>query len=291
MDSTNGITSVTSLFVDSRDRLWIGTNANGFAVMERGEYRIWDRHDGLRSDSIRAFAEDEAGNIYVATTAGVAIVDGDMNMSMIAAPEIESAYVGKIRSGVDGRIYGLTQFGDLFRLKNGALEKYLSHEICRVKDVVGILPDPLNPGALYLGTEGSKICHGSIMDNFETMETVDASPLSYIEDIECIDGQLWICSNKGIGKIDDDGFHLLDNLPMDNKVTNVMTDYEGNLWFTSERQGVMKVVPNRFSNIFEQCELPEAVVNSSCMLDSRLFVGTDTGLIVIEDGKSWTASP
>lgn len=47
MDSTNGITSVTSLFVDSRDRLWIGTNANGFAVMERGEYRIWDRHDGL----------------------------------------------------------------------------------------------------------------------------------------------------------------------------------------------------------------------------------------------------
>ena len=40
MDSTNGITSVTSLFVDSHDRLWIGTNANGFAVKERGEYRI-----------------------------------------------------------------------------------------------------------------------------------------------------------------------------------------------------------------------------------------------------------
>ena len=29
LDSTNGITSVTSLFVDSKNRLWIGTNANG----------------------------------------------------------------------------------------------------------------------------------------------------------------------------------------------------------------------------------------------------------------------
>ena len=48
LDSTNGITSIRSLFVDSRDRLWIGTNANGFAVMERGEYRIWDLRDGLK---------------------------------------------------------------------------------------------------------------------------------------------------------------------------------------------------------------------------------------------------
>ena len=31
------MSSVRSLFVDSRDRLWIGTNANGFAVMNRGE--------------------------------------------------------------------------------------------------------------------------------------------------------------------------------------------------------------------------------------------------------------
>ena len=36
IDSTTGIASVVCLFVDSRDRLWIGTNDSGVAVMEKG---------------------------------------------------------------------------------------------------------------------------------------------------------------------------------------------------------------------------------------------------------------
>lgn len=37
MDSTNGLASVVRLYVDQKDRLWIGTNDNGVAVMDRGE--------------------------------------------------------------------------------------------------------------------------------------------------------------------------------------------------------------------------------------------------------------
>ena len=285
MDSTNGITSVTSLFVDSRDRLWIGTNANGFAVMERGEYRIWDRHDGLKSSSIRAFAEDGSGLIYVATTSGIAMVDTDMNMTMFADPKLESAYIRDMRLGADGLIYGLTQPGDLFALHDGALETFLARDDCRVQDVVGILPDPNRPGDLYLGTSGSLVCRGSFGDNFENVETTDAAPLAYVERMEYIDGQIWLCADNGIGNIDENGVHQLDNLPMNNSITHVMTDYEGNLWFTSTRQGVMKVVPNQFTNIYERYGLPAAVVNATCLLDNRLFVATDSGLTVIEDGE------
>ena len=285
MDSTNGITSVTSLFVDSRDRLWIGTNANGFAVMERGEYRIWDRHDGLKSSSIRAFAEDGNGDIYVATTSGIAMVDTDMNMTMLAVPELENAYIQDIRLGGDGLVYGLTKPSDLFTLRDGKLETWLSRDDCRVQDVVGILPDPNRPGDLYLGTSGSAIYHGRFKDNFEATETTDIAPLTYVERMEYIDGQLWLCGDNGIGNINDEGFHQLDNLPMDNSITHVMTDYEGNLWFTSTRQGAMKVVPNQFSNIYERCGLSEAVVNSTCMLENKLFVATDSGLTVIENGQ------
>ncbi|MBR0228898.1 MAG: HD domain-containing protein [Clostridia bacterium] len=291
MDSTNGITSVTSLFVDSRDRLWIGTNANGFAVMERGEYRIWDRHDGLKSSSIRAFAEDGGGAIYVSTTSGIAMVDADMNMTMLSAPELESAYIRDLRLGADGLIYGLTQPGDLFTLRDGALETWLSRKDCRVQDVVGILPDPKQPGDLYLGTSGSEVYRGSFKDSFEAVETTNVAPLAYVERMEFIDGQLWLCADNGIGNIGGDGFHRLDNLPMNNSITHVMTDYEGNLWFTSTRQGVMKVVPNQFSNLYERCGLPEAVVNATCLLGDRLFVATDSGLTVIENGKKLDSLP
>ena len=291
MDSTNGITSVTCLFVDSHDRLWIGTNANGFAVMERGEFRIWDRRDGLKSSSIRAFTEDDGGAIYVATTSGIAMVDTAMNMTMLTDPELEKAYVRDIRLGGDGLVYGLTQPGDLFTLRDGSLETWLSRDKCRVKDVVGILPDPKQPGKLYLGTSGSVVSHGNFADGFETVKNTDVAPLSYVERMEYIDGQIWICADNGIGNIDDKGFHRLDNLPMDNSITHVMTDYEGNLWFTSTRQGAMKIVPNQFSNIFERYDLSDAVVNSTSMLGNKLFVATDKGLIVIENGRKLSSLP
>lgn len=70
-----------------------------------------------------------------------------------------------------------------------------------------------------------------------------------------------------------------------------MTDYEGNLWFTSTRQGVMKVVPNQFSNLYERYDLPQAVVNATCLLENRLFVATDLGLTVIEDRKRLDSLP
>ena len=53
IDSTTGITSVVRLFVDSKDRLWIGTNDNGVAVMVQGESTLYNRAEGLKSSTIR----------------------------------------------------------------------------------------------------------------------------------------------------------------------------------------------------------------------------------------------
>ena len=38
LDSTQGVNSISCLYVDKQDRLWIGTNDNGLAVMENGEF-------------------------------------------------------------------------------------------------------------------------------------------------------------------------------------------------------------------------------------------------------------
>ena len=256
MDSTNGITSVTCLFVDSHDRLWIGTNANGAAVMERGEFTMWDKRDGLQSSSIRAITEDENGLMYIASTAGIAVVNLDMTLEPLDDPRLENIYIRDIRLGPDGLIYGITQAGDIFTLKDKQIVFWLSGEDCRVKGAISFLPDPEQPGKLYLGTESAEIFYGTLEQNFGDMDIRDVAPLSYVECIEYIGGQIWICARNGIGNLGESGFHLLDNVPMDNSVGHVMTDYEGNLWFTSTRQGVMKVVPNQFSDLYEHCGLP-----------------------------------
>ena len=75
MDSTSGITSIKCLYVDSRDRLWIGTNDNGVAVMEQGELRKWGKLDGMKSAHTRAITGDQDGTIYIATTCGIVVID------------------------------------------------------------------------------------------------------------------------------------------------------------------------------------------------------------------------
>ena len=101
--------------------------------------------------------------------------------------------------------------------------------------------------------------------------------------MEYIEGRLWICASHGIGVLTDGGIQVLEDLPMNNSIGHVMRDYLGNLWFTSTRQGVMKVVPNQFSDLFERYGMPTQVVNCTCMCEDKLFVATDAGLIVLDE--------
>lgn len=292
LDSTTGIANVRCLFVDSCDRLWIGTNDSGVFLMTKGQCRKWDKTNGLSSASIRAIAEDGEGCIYIAgVTAGIAMLDTELNLAELEDSRIDGKTVLELRRDSNGIIYGFTSEGDLLALKNGELIRYLGHDGCRVKDINSIMPDPEHPGRLYLGTQGSKIFYGDLENGFSSLGIQDIAPLSSVVDIEYINGQIWICAGNGIGRIDSEGFHMLKNLPMDSSLEQVMTDYEGNLWFASSRQGVMKVVPDRFSNLFERYDLPAAVVNSTCIYGRQLFMGTDTGLIVTEEGRTVDSIP
>ena len=128
MDSTGGLTSIKCLYVDGQDRLWIGTNDNGIAVMERGELKKWGKLDGLKSAHTRAITGDQNGMIYVATTCGIARIDPDGNLRMMEDEAIAEANMRDLRMGSDGIIYGLTNFGDLMKIKDGGLISFLSAE-------------------------------------------------------------------------------------------------------------------------------------------------------------------
>ena len=292
VNSTTGIANVRHLYLDSKDRLWIGTNDSGIFLMQKGKLDGWSRAEGLPSVSIRTFAEDGNGYIYAGgASSGVVVFDTKLKLTVMKDERLMGKNIPVLRSSVDGLVYGFTQAGDIFTLKDGKLNSFLDHEDCRAKGIHSIMPDPSRPGRLYIGTDKSEVYYGDLDTNFGTMGKKDISPLSSVNSMESINGQIWICAANGIGRIDAEGFHRLLNVPMNNAVEHVMTDHEGNLWFVSSHQGVMKVVRNQFSNLFERYELPETVVNSTCMLGSQLFVGTDDGLIVLDRNKAAESVP
>ena len=304
MDSTSGIASVVCLYVDSKERLWVGTNDAGLAVIEKGETRFFRMKDGLTSDSIREITEAPDGSIYVAMTKGVARINADMDIQIIDHYVIEGQYIRGISTGADGVIYGLTQKGEVFTIvAKGQTDSSYSASNIEVKyqyasnlgidSVASILPDPTDPKYIYLGTEGSKIYRVNLYGGKIDMEEYDVSPLTHINCMRKYGNTLWICADSGgVGAYENGHLRRLQGIPMDNSIDNLHRDYAGNYWFTSSRQGVMKVVPNRFTDVLKYYseELSKIgidddriVVNSTCLYGTKVLLGTDKGLIVLNE--------
>ena len=285
-----GITSVVSLFVDSKERLWVGTNDSGAGVLERGQWHLFNKENGLKSLSVRGIAEDEDGLIYLATTEGVALVDADLNVRLADAPQIREEYVRSIMLGPDNTIYALTIVGAVFTMKNGEVTRFCSPSDLGVSDIHSILPDPDNPGNIYCATKGSAIYYGEF--GRALLPLISIAPLSYVNSISKLGDEIWVCTDNGVGRVVDGKLIVLENLPMTTSIEGMMADYQSNLWFVSSQQGVMKIVPNRFSALYEQYQLPEDVVYTTCLLSGKLFIGTKTsGLLIMENRKILESFP
>lgn len=284
IDSTTGISSVCTLYVDSRDRLWIGTNDNGAAVMDKNEIKLYGKQDGLGSATIRAFCEDNNGEVYIATTHGISIVGTDGEIRTFDDPTLNTAYVRELMIGPDGTIFGVTIEGYVFSIApDGNVIGYDCSKI-GMEGVRAICPDYVNPGYVYFGTEKSEIYHVRFGKEIDKERTIYTGNLESINCIREIMGQLWICADNGIGFWSDGRMISMDGLPVTSAVDDMLADFQGNLWFASSRQGVMKIVPNRFADIFVEYGLPSSVVNSTCLCDGRLYIGEDKGLKVVGDG-------
>lgn len=280
MDSRTGVANVKCLYEDSLGRLWIGTNDGGAAVMENGEYTFFRMSDGLASDSVRAITEDPDGVIYIATTEGLTLIDQQMNLRNTDNPQIKGTYILEIRAGADGKIYGVTRAGEVFVMDGTRLTAFYADNRIGTGTIHAILPDPDNPGYVYLGTTESEIYYLRLGST--DIRVFDTSPVRDINSLEKIGDEIWYCADSGIGKINRNNVPVtLADVPMTTTVEQMITDYQGNMWFASARQGVMKIVPNQFTDVFDHNRIPSAVVNSTCYYDSKLFAGTDHGLVVV----------
>ena len=280
VEGSSVLASVECLYVDSRGWLWIGTNDSGVALLRDGQMTVWNRKDGFPGSSVKALAEDGGGNVYIGTTAGLMMFDSQLNLSRVEDERLSDAYIHHMRVGNDGVIYGIAEIGEVFTLRDGRVQRFYDKGEL-LKSASAILPDPENPGYVYIETEDSYVFHGNMEADLQEGEFHDLYPLTYAQQMEYIDGKLWICGRNGLGVLEEDGFVMLKDIPMNNSLTNLMTDYEGNMWVTSSRQGLMKIVPNRFTDMFDRFGIEEAVVNTTCLRDGVLFVGTDTGLVAM----------
>ena len=283
LDSSKGFANAKSLFEDSKGRFWVGTNDNGIVMSDNGVLTYYTYKDGLPASTVRGFAEDKNGVIYVALTGGVVCVDANMKMMVIDSPFIKDEYIIRIVADADGSIMGCTRSGGVFRIEDKRLTQFYTGDELGTGKVTTIFADPEKPGCAYLGSEKNKIYYGSFDSVFKEFDEI---PVEEAGGINCIDyacDRVWVILDGAIGYLDEEMDYVsLGKIPLNSGIETMTEDYQGNVWFTSSRQGVMKIVTSNFRDISAISGTNSEVINATCLLNGSLYVGTDKGLIILD---------
>jgi energy-coupling factor transport system substrate-specific component len=284
----NGITGVYALMTDSRGRLWISTNDSGVVVYENGAFYNFTVEDGLPANSARALVEAPDGSIYVGTTGSLCriwVEDGKLSDITVITNGAEYA-VSLTMYGE--KLIGAANSGNLFVLENDKLlykvEPHLDNTYYTCVSVVD--------GHLLVGTSESHVEELQIFRNMSvTSRRIELGGFINIRDIRaCGDGRVWICADNGIGYLKDDqernwSFYTQHYDGFDASILDIHEDYEGNIWFASQRCGIMKLSKGRFSDLFSLSGINPVSVNVVCEHEGSYYCGTDSGLVIVKEGR------
>ncbi len=284
LDPTDGLTSGRAIFEDSHERMWFGTNDNGVVVMQNGESRRFTYENGLPSSSIRTFAEGSDGNIYIGTTGGICYADGNYKLHPLDDIRINDKIISRLISDPDGLIYGCTNDGNIFTVRSGKIIDFYAGESLGIDKISTIYADNDHPGKVYLGTTANCVYYGDFGAPASALKKINVTPAGEVYWIMSACGRVWVTSENIAGYIDENfDFHVLHNIPMNNSIDMMTSDYQGNLWFASSRQGVMKLVANNFQNVSQMAGLELGAVNTTCLRGRLLYIGTDEGLYIVNE--------
>ena len=289
MNEYQSIKTVKCLYVDNEGRLFIGTNDNGLSIMINEEIsNVIEEKDGLPSDSIRCITRAHNSYYYVGTSEGMAVLSISDGLHQIKTfSEIEGA--SAVTSDLYNHIATVNSNGKLFLLNGLDIIGSTSDNSERYT-AVSFSPD----GLLFAATENNKVYVYAILDpdssakeygnlNFvlNQIRILPCGKLRHINSINFSDGTIFLTADNGAGYIEDGNFIELETGSFNNSIDHMQTDYQGNLWFSSSRLGLLKMCKSSFADIFQAAGLKEAVVNSVNKFKGELYFATDNGLEVI----------
>ncbi len=284
IQSTDGLTSGRFLFEDKSGKIWVATNDSGVVVLGQKERWHYTKEDGLRSDSIRSFAQDARGNVFISSTSGVSYVDPSMNLHRIDDERINNERISRLVTDINGVVYGHTGSGAVFTVLTQGIGEYYESADMNMEKVTTILADRSYPGRLYFGTESNRVYYGRFGDTADNMMKIDTGDVTGINWMHYACSRLWIASTRSAGYVDvNKKFIAFESLPLKDSIEMMTSDHQGNIWFASSRYGVMKLAADNFLDISSASGMEPEVVNATCKRRRNLYVGTDKGVKIINE--------
>ncbi len=281
VDDYGSVKNVNCLYVDEEGRLWIGTNDNGLSIVIREKVvNVLDQSTGLPSNSVRSIVRASDGLYYVGTTGALQVIA--MNNGLKAANTLEDInYVDSLSADQNGRVAAITSDGRLFVLSGG--EILFTHQLPTEEEVYNSCTFAPN-GTLMVGTSGNHIYSYNLSgDGLKLKKVITCEGTKTINTMLFLDdGTMFICADNSVSYIDSDGCHKVNTNEFNNSIDNMLYDYQGNLWFTSSRLGLLRLAKSPFRDIYGAIGMERRVVNAIVFWQNSYYIGTDNGLDVVD---------
>ena len=129
----------------------------------------------------------------------------------------------------------------------------------------------------------------TLIDNHKCNELKNIKSLKFVDNISSREEILFVCADNGIGYYNNiDDFVKLNTGNFNSSIDNMTYDYQGNLWFVSSRQGILRLSKSAFTQLYNTYNTDSSVVNTVTWWNDGFYIGTDNGLYVSKDENTNT---
>lgn len=252
-DPRYNFVSARSVMQDSQGRLWVGSNDEGaFCILKKGEVVSFSVENGLPNNSIRAFCEDQEGNIWIGTASGIACVSSDLQFKEIPGfstiPFDNKIIVSQLYCDTAGRIWVVTK-GEkgLFLYSDKEFKVYTGIQSIKNPVVTYVAQD--SNDAYWFGVApyyAVKVSAGEeVLYDIGSGAQKGTSVTCIFQDSA---KNIWFGLDNGISILHDGLFSYYDKAKglADENVTKIIEDKEKNIWIATDRGGLEKLSYGKF---------------------------------------------
>jgi ligand-binding sensor domain-containing protein/signal transduction histidine kinase len=190
--------NVSAVFVDSRQRTWVGTANGGLFQWQTNRF---EPVPGLATWGLSIFAihQDRGGLLWVGTQVGLARWDGQEWKIFTTRNGLSANSVRAIADDPDGSLWIGTESTGLNRLRDGQFTAFRKSDGLPSERISSLCVDA--QGVLWVGTDGGGLARfqSGKWTQYTKERGLASSGIAYL--IEDGQGDLWIGSNAGLMRV------------------------------------------------------------------------------------------
>nr|WP_255709868.1 two-component regulator propeller domain-containing protein [Pontibacter harenae] len=284
--------NIRQLFLDSKNRLWVGTYNHGLDLITGGKSIVsYGSKEGIAEGAgVYKIDEDQAGRILVATDSGVYYLAKNM---FVRASQFPKQVYTSLSCAKTGAIWAGSASKGLYSVQNNQTKHYTTQNSPLPSNNVTTITQGKS-GKIWIGTSNGVATYvDQKLNLFALTQNLNQAHVTSI--VQDGYNSTWISlRNNGLIRYSKGHFtHLTrSNGLLTNQVLSLLPDKEGNLWIGTGGYGLQQHSNPSFVHYTALGNHTTSKVTAlTCDAAGDIWLGTDNGFVARTEGDilKWTA--